>query len=65
MRACDELGKLTREEFGITLDYHEHADSQVETQAQIERFLANTDPRYVSLCLDPGTLPIELAIAWR
>jgi inosose dehydratase len=54
VRACNELGKITREEFGVRLDYHEHADSQVETQAQIEHFLDDTDPRYVSLCLDTG-----------
>jgi inosose dehydratase len=28
----------------------------VETQAQTERFLDQTDPRYVSLCLDTGHL---------
>lgn len=53
-RSSNELGKITREEFGITLEFHEHADSHVETQAQIERFLDMTDARYVSLCLDTG-----------
>ena len=50
----NELGKIVCEEFGLTLEFHEHADSHVETQAQIERFLDETDPRYVSLCLDTG-----------
>jgi inosose dehydratase len=54
VRASNELGKITREESGVTLDFHEHADSHLETQAQIERFLDDTDPRYVSLCLDTG-----------
>jgi inosose dehydratase len=54
VRASNELGKITREEFGVRLEYHEHADSQVETPAQIERLLDDTDPRYVSLCLDTG-----------
>jgi inosose dehydratase len=54
VRSINELGKITREEFGVTLDFHEHADSHVETQAQIERFLNDTDPRYVFLCLDTG-----------
>lgn len=53
-RSSDELGKIIREEYGAQLHYHEHADSHVETQAQIERFLDNTDPRYTSLCLDTG-----------
>jgi inosose dehydratase len=34
--------------------FHPHADSHVGTQAQIERFLEDTDPASVSLCLDTG-----------
>ena len=54
VRASDELGKIIGEEYGVRLHFHEHADSHVETQAQIERFLDDTDPRYTSLCLDTG-----------
>jgi inosose dehydratase len=54
VRSSNELGKIIREELGVALQFHEHADSHVETQAQIERFLDDTDPRYVSLCLDTG-----------
>jgi inosose dehydratase len=43
-------------EYGLRLEFHPHADSHVETQAQTERFLEDTDPRYVSLCLDTGHL---------
>jgi inosose dehydratase len=54
--STDEIGKQIAEEFGVRLQFHPHADSHVETQEQVERFLADTDPRYVSLCLDTGHL---------
>ena len=56
VRATDELGKILAEEYGLALQFHPHADSHVETQAQTERFLDDTDPRYVNLCLDTGHL---------
>jgi inosose dehydratase len=55
-RATSELGKAVAEEYGVRLQFHPHADSHVETQAQTERFLDDTDPRYVGLCLDTGHL---------
>ena len=33
---------------GVRLQFHPHADSYVETQAQIERLLAETDPDFVN-----------------
>lgn len=48
------LGRAMQEEFGLQLDFHSHADSHVGTQEQIERFLDDTDPQWVSLCLDTG-----------
>lgn len=48
------LGRVVHEEFGLSLDFHSHADSHVGTQEQIERFLDDTDPQWVSLCLDTG-----------
>jgi inosose dehydratase len=54
VRAADELGRIVLGEHGVRLQFHPHADSHVETQAQTERFLADTDPRYVNLCLDTG-----------
>jgi inosose dehydratase len=56
VRAADELGREVLQEHGLTLQFHPHADSHVETQQQTERFLDQTDPRYVSLCLDTGHL---------
>ena len=56
IRATSELGKIVAQEYGVRLQFHPHADSHVETQEQTERFLDQTDPRYVSLCLDTGHL---------
>ncbi|GAA3953034.1 TIM barrel protein [Actinoplanes auranticolor] len=55
------LGKVLAEEYGLTMQFHPHADYHVETQAQTERFLSDTDPRYVSLCLDTGHLAYRRA----
>ncbi len=52
----DTLGRMLAEEYGLHLRFHPHADYQVETQDQVERFLDETDPRFVSLCLDVGHL---------
>ena len=50
----NELGRVIYEEFGVELVFHPHVDTHVETQDEIERFLTDTDPRYVNLCLDTG-----------
>jgi inosose dehydratase len=50
----DELAKMLLEQFGVELVFHPHVDTHVDTQVRIERFLADTDPQYVNLCLDTG-----------
>jgi inosose dehydratase len=55
------LGRVLAEEYGLRMQFHPHADYHVETQAQTERFLAETDPRFVSLCLDTGHLAYRRA----
>ncbi|GAA4602939.1 inosose dehydratase [Actinoplanes octamycinicus] len=57
----DILGRMLAEEYGLSLRFHPHADYQVENQAQVERFLDGTDPRFVSLCLDVGHLAYRRA----
>jgi inosose dehydratase len=49
-----ELGRILRDDYGLAAVFHPHADSYVGTQAQIERFLQETDPAAVNLCLDTG-----------
>ena len=51
---ASRLGGILRDEFGVTAVFHPHADSHVGTQPQIERFLEDTDPASISLCLDTG-----------
>ena len=50
----DELAKVLLEEYGVKLVFHPHADTHVDTQDRIERFLDDTDPELVNLCLDTG-----------
>lgn len=50
----DRLAKALHEEYGIRLQFHPHADSHVDTQPHVERFLEMTDPDHVTLCLDTG-----------
>jgi sugar phosphate isomerase/epimerase len=49
--------------------YTPHADSHVGSQEQIERFLEDTDPTTVGLCLDTGHVSchsdVPLPIATR
>ncbi|MCC7368042.1 MAG: TIM barrel protein [Chloroflexi bacterium] len=52
----NRLGLLAQERSGgqQTVVFHPHADSHVETAAQVERYLDETDPSLVGLCLDTG-----------
>jgi inosose dehydratase len=61
IRSANELGKILAGDYGVHLQFHPHADSHVETQAQTERFLQETDPAAVNLCLDTGHLAYRRA----
>jgi inosose dehydratase len=50
----NRLGRALAEEHGVNLVFHPHIDSHVDTQDRIERFLTDTDPQFVNLCLDTG-----------
>jgi inosose dehydratase len=50
----NELGRVMHDEYGINLVFHPHVDTHVDTQDRVERFLSDTDPAYVNLCLDTG-----------
>jgi inosose dehydratase len=47
------LGEYTAAR-GIAAVFHPHADTTIQFEPQIERFLALTDPALVNLCLDVG-----------
>ena len=50
----NELGKKMFEKYGVKAQYHPHADSHVDTEENVYRFLDGTDSEYVNLCLDTG-----------
>lgn len=50
----DELARRLWEQYGVSLVFHPHVDTHVDTQLRIERFLTDTDPDFVNLCLDTG-----------
>jgi inosose dehydratase len=52
--AASELGKILLNAYDVKLCLHPHADSHIQAQGEIERFLDGTDPRWVWLCLDTG-----------
>lgn len=54
VRGTDELARYLFESYGIKLVFHPHVDTHVDTQLRIERFLSDTDPDLVNLCLDTG-----------
>jgi inosose dehydratase len=48
------IADLLRERYGVKLLFHPHAETHVEYEHQIERFLSDTDPARVGLCFDTG-----------
>jgi inosose dehydratase len=51
---ASHLARVLRDETGMRFVFHSHVESHVETDDQIRRFLADTDPDLVGLCLDTG-----------
>lgn len=47
------LGKAAMER-GFKLCFHHHMGTVVQTAAETDRMMENTDPRYVFLCYDTG-----------
>jgi inosose dehydratase len=50
----ERLGREVRERFGLRIVVHPHADTHIDTEEHVSRFLDATDPDLVSLCLDTG-----------
>jgi inosose dehydratase len=51
---ANKLGKIMKDEYDVTMVVHPHGDSHIQTMEDIDWFFANTDPEYVSFCLDTG-----------
>jgi inosose dehydratase len=54
VEGAGHLARVLRDETGMRFVFHPHAESHVETDEQVRRFLADTDPERVGLCLDTG-----------
>jgi inosose dehydratase len=54
INGVSRMGRILAEDYGVTLVFHPHADTHIDTQTRVERFLDDTDPAYVSTCLDVG-----------
>lgn len=51
----NKLGKVAKD-MGITLTFHHHMGTVVQTEAEIDRMMQNTDPEYFNLLFDSGHL---------
>ena len=51
----NKLGKVAKE-MGITLTFHHHMGTVVQTADEIDRLMENTDPEYFNLLFDSGHL---------
>ena len=51
----NKLGKVAKD-IGITLTFHHHMGTVVQTAEEIDRLMENTDPEYFNLLFDSGHL---------
>ncbi|MED3648119.1 myo-inosose-2 dehydratase [Halalkalibacterium halodurans] len=54
----NELGKIAQR-YSLTLVYHHHMGTGVQTLAEVDRLLENTDPTLVSLLYDTGHIYVS------
>lgn len=50
----ERLARQVRDRYGLEVVVHPHADTHIDTEENVARFLDATDPALVSLCLDTG-----------
>jgi len=54
VKTSNEIGRMLRGSYDLTLTFHPHARGLVEYAAEVDRYLQDTDPEAVQLCLDTG-----------
>jgi inosose dehydratase len=54
MQAAHWIAEIAQHDFGLQLVFHPHAETHVEYEEDVERFLQESDPSLVGLCLDTG-----------
>ncbi|SCD34775.1 inosose dehydratase [Streptomyces sp. BpilaLS-43] len=50
----ERLAREVRDRYGLRIVVHPHADTHIDGEENVNRFLDATDPDLVSLCLDTG-----------
>ncbi|MEU2927812.1 sugar phosphate isomerase/epimerase [Streptomyces sp. NPDC007251] len=53
-KGMERLGHEVKETYGLDIVVHPHADTHIDTEDHVERFLDSTDGELVNLCLDTG-----------
>ncbi|MGD1220734.1 sugar phosphate isomerase/epimerase family protein [Streptomyces krungchingensis] len=53
-KGMERLGHEVKETYGLDIVVHPHADTHIDTEDHVERFLDSTDSDLVNLCLDTG-----------
>ena len=53
-KGMNRLGRIAKEEYGISLTFHHHMGTVVQDEAEVDRMMENTDSEYVSLLFDTG-----------
>ena len=54
VETTNRVARIVRDDYGLQLIFHPHAQTHVEHEDQIEKLLAMTDPSLVSIVLDTG-----------
>lgn len=67
---AEEVARMALNEHGLRTVYHPHVGAYVESPAEVDRLLADTNPDLINLCLDTahsmygGDDPVDLARRW-
>jgi inosose dehydratase len=70
VRNAQAFARQMREEYGLKTVYHPHVGAWVESPQEVDRFLSETDPDLIGLCLDTGHAmyggddPVDLCRRW-
>lgn len=54
VEVSNRIGSYVSDRYGLKVAFHPHAQTSIEREDQIERYLEMTDPNLVSMCLDTG-----------
>ncbi len=67
---AEDYGKRALDGYGLRAVFHPHVGAWIETEAEIDRLMNETDPRFLNVCLDTahciygGGDPVALGRRW-